>query len=89
MICCRHKYRQHADDACCSLFETDTDSSYHGNRKMRLKRSWFKRISEKTVMPFSTEEHFKANSWESLAVDRILPAGVEECKDMRLFDFVW
>lgn len=82
MICCRHKYRQDAGDVCSSLFETDTGSSYHGNRKMWLKRSWFKRISEKTVMPSSTEEHFKANSWESLAVERILLAGVEECKDM-------
>lgn len=82
MICCRRKYRQDVDDACCSLFETDIDFSHHGNRKMRLKRSRFTWISEKMVMPFSTEEHFKANSWESLAVDRILLAGVEECKDM-------
>lgn len=59
MICCRHKYRQDADDVYCSLFETDTDSSYHGNRKMWLKRSWFKCFSEKTVMPSSTEEHLK------------------------------
>lgn len=81
MICCRRKYRQDVDDECCSLFETDTDSSYHGNRKMWLERSWFKWISEKTVTPSSTEEPFKAKSWENLPADRILLTGVEECKD--------
>lgn len=55
---------------------------------MWLKRSWFKWTSEKMVMLSSTEENFKANSWESLAVDRILLAGVEEYKDVGLLDFV-
>jgi len=39
-------------------------------------------------MPSSNEEHFKASSWKSPAIGRILLAGVAEGKAMQLLDFV-